>query len=243
MDSRPLLEHEGSDDSSVPGSEAASCTVVPVTQRPQDAEISHRPEQGPTFIQQQLSFQRSPSSAKEQASVLSRTVSVKSNKSGDIPENQGRDSERSNASSLSETSANQCALSKSLSERSAKSVKSMHAVGSHPWGTLRVHSPSPQRVASNDNRNELLRSGDVIIMSNIPAGSLLGVDTKAFEVKKEEDFGGIREMPSGSHFVWGGSSQGSLRNGFWLMSQRRASDECGEIHVLHWDSYCEILVE
>jgi A1 cistron-splicing factor AAR2 len=59
----------------------------------------------------------------------------------------------------------------------------MHAVGSYPLGTLRVHSPSPPRESKHDYGHDLLRSGDVIIMSNIPTGSLLGVDTKAFEIQ------------------------------------------------------------
>lgn len=122
-----------------------------------------------TFMQNQISFQRSESATKEQASVLSRKLSVKSNASSsnvapsainklmetplkeNVPyesyENRGRERSDSNPSLIDVT--NQCTLSKSSSERSAKSaksVRSLHAVGTHPYGSLRVHSPSPTRA-------------------------------------------------------------------------------------------------
>lgn len=89
----------------------------------------------------------------------------------------------------------------------------------------------------------MLLSGDVLIMRAIPVGSLIGFDAKAFAIKKEDQFEGIKEIPAGAHFVWGGSGVASLRNGFWIMSAKRASTDHGEIHIRRWDSYNEIIVE
>jgi A1 cistron-splicing factor AAR2 len=102
-----------------------------------------------TFMQNQISIQRSPSTVKEQTSALSGKLSMKSNDShGSNDANQGhvgianvlssipQDDEQTNrgqtrvdsASSILEV-ANKCNLTKSSSERSStKSVRSLHAV-------------------------------------------------------------------------------------------------------------------
>jgi A1 cistron-splicing factor AAR2 len=207
----------------------------------------------PTFMQNQISIQRSPSTAKDHVSALSRQLSVRSNGSYDAnhhaiagvlsanTEEPSRGRERGDSNSSLIEATNTCSLSKSSSERSTKSVRSLHALGSYPLGSLRVHSPSPTRT-SLDN-HECLKSGDVVIIRDVPAGSLLGYDTRGFVVQKEDNFEGIKDIPPGAHFIWGGSGAASLRNGFWIMSAKRASDEYGEIHVRRWDKYTEVLDE
>jgi len=209
----------------------------------------------PSFIQNQISIRRSPSTAKEHASALSRKLSVKSNGSyetnhagiaalleSNVPEESDRGRERGNSNPSLVEAASNCTLSKSSSERSTKSVRSLHALGSYPLGTLRVHSPSPTRKSRVDT-HDCLKSGDVVVIREVPTGSLLGYDTKAFVIKKDEPFEGIKDLPAGAHFIWGGSGTASLRNGFWIMSAKRASDEYGEIHVRRWDSYTEVIEE
>ena len=221
----------------------------------------------PTFMQNQISIQRSPSAVKEQASVLSRKLSIKSNDSrGSNDQSQGhagitnvlssipqakeqadRGRARSDSTSGIVEATNTCTLSKSNSNRSgksvsSKSVRSIHAVGTVPLGTLQVHSPSPTRAPSGETYG-CLKSGDAVIVRDIPAGSLFGYDTRCLEIKQKEQFEGIKNLPPGAHFIWGGSSKSSLRSGFWLMSSKKASDQYGEIIVKKWDRYSEGLVE
>ena len=171
----------------------------------------------PTFMQNQISIQRSPSTAKDHVSALSRQLSVKSNASYDAnhhaiagvllkAEEPSRGHERGDSNSSLIEATNTCSLSKSSSERSTKSVRSLHALGSYPLGSLRVHSPSPTRT-SLDNY-ECLKSGDVVIIRDVPACSLLGYDTRSFIVQKEDSFEGIKDIPPGAHFIWGGTNRG-----------------------------------
>ncbi|PMD43329.1 hypothetical protein L207DRAFT_423347 [Hyaloscypha variabilis F] len=221
----------------------------------------------PTFMQNQISIQRSPSAVKEQASLLSRKLSIKSNDShgsndanqshagitnvlSSIPQAEEQaDRGRAHGDSTSGIieAANNCTLSKSNSDRSGKSVsgksvRSIHAVGTVPLGTLRVHSPSPTRAPSGETY-DCLKSGDIVIVRDIPAGSLFGYDMRCLKITQKEQFEGIKNLPPGAHFIWGGSSKSSLRSGFWLMSSKKASDQYGEIIVKRWDRYGEVLEE
>ncbi|KAM3080930.1 hypothetical protein ACMFMF_002847 [Clarireedia jacksonii] len=220
--------------------------------------------QDPSFIKNQISIQRSPSTTKSHISALSRKLSTKSNSSGPrstlspsskeeekiSEDDRGR--QRGDSGSSIVEATNNCSLSKSnstssalsvRSEKSAKSVRSVNVVGSYPLGSLRVHSPSPPRKTAGDH-HEILQGGDVVIVRHIPAGSIFGYDTRSFTIQnKDHKFQGVRDIPAGAHFVWGGSSNGSSRTGFWLMSMKRASNEYGEIHVLRWDNYNECLDE
>lgn len=216
----------------------------------------------PTFMQNQISIQRSSSTAHLQASALSRKLSLKSNASSDhavgnlaaphddngqhAPSHERKDSD----SSIVEAT-NNCDLAKSpststtrsaRSTRSTKSVRSVHAVGNFPLGSLRVHSPSPTRASAVDS-HECLRSGDVIVIRDIPAGSLFGYDTRSFTIPENGAFQGVKNMPPGTHFIWGSSASNTSRTGFWIMSAKRASTELGEIHVKRWNSYDECLSE
>jgi A1 cistron-splicing factor AAR2 len=218
----------------------------------------------PTFMQNQISIQRSPSTAHLQASALSRKLSLKSNGSSDHAtnypppagtrqDNDGQERhghERQDSDSSIIDATNACSLSKSpststtrsaRSTRSVKSVHSVHAVGNYPLGSLRVHSPSPSRTPSETH--ECLKSGDVIVIRDIPAGSLFGYDTRSFTVPENDSFQGIKAIPSGAHFIWGSSASNTSRTGFWIMSAKRSSAEYGEIHVKRWNSYDECLSE
>lgn len=219
----------------------------------------------PTFIQNQISIQRSPSAAKSQASALSRNLSIRSNASydaglsqsailgvlstSDDKVNRGRGRGDSNAS-LVEATGN-CKLSKSNSTSTDRSVKSAHssksvrsvaALGSYPLGSLRVHSPSPTRLV-NAKSHEFLKSGDVVIIRDITPGSIFGYDTEHFVVRVEGQFEGLKDIPPGAHFIWGGSAENSSRSGVWIMSATRSIDEFGEIHVRRWDKFSETLQE
>lgn len=218
----------------------------------------------PTFIRNQISIQRSASTAAAHASALSHKLSVRSNGSPEAAtgpsisgvlhdndeERVGRGRGRGNSTSSLIEATTSCSLVKSpsvstngstKSMKSSKSVRSVHAVGSFPLGSLRVHSPSPTRAGSETR--SFLKSGDVIIIRDIPPGSLIGYDTRGFAIKNKGDFEGIKAIPPGAHFLWGGSSAGSLRNGFWIMTSKKATDELGEIYVLRWDKEKEVLDE
>jgi len=212
----------------------------------------------PTFMQNSITIQRSPSSVKEQASALSRKLSVKSNDSSDhgqsnitgvlssIPQgDEGTERGRAqtdSTSSIAEGTTN-VSLTKSpssISSKSNKSVVSLKALGPYPLGSLRVHSPSPTR---SPYKYDCLKPGHVFVIRDIPLGSIFGYDTKSFAVGKGFVFEGVKNIPPGPHFFWGGSSSTSLRNGFWIMSPKIASDQYGEILVRRWDKQSGILQE
>jgi A1 cistron-splicing factor AAR2 len=218
----------------------------------------------PTFMQNQISIQRSPSTTKSQGSALTRQLSVKSNGSYDaalgqsslsnvlsVNVEQSRGRGRGDSNSSIHEAINNCSLTKSLSTstdrsaksvHSAKSVRSVHAVGSYPLGSLRVHSPSPTRTP-NVEMHACLKSGDVFVVRDMSVGTVFGYDTRAITIKAEDHFEGVRDIPTGAHFIWGGSGASSIRNGFWIMSARRASDELGEVYVKRWDREHEALDE
>ncbi|KAK0099866.1 hypothetical protein ONS96_007819 [Cadophora gregata f. sp. sojae] len=244
-------------------------TATPLVGPPTTCSTTDQSEASPsktntTFIQNQISVQRSPSTVKDHASALSRALSVKSNGSHENPqpaisallistpeatqrdvyqETRGREqTERGDSDASIVDSTNKCTLSKSSSERSNKSVRSMQAIGTHSFGTLRVHSPSPTR-APNIKGLEFLKSGDVVVVRDIPVGVVFGYDTISLTIKKQGVFEGVKNLDPGAHFVWAGTRDGSLRTGFWLMSSKLASDEYGEVIVKTWDKYNEVLVD
>ena len=216
----------------------------------------------PTFIRNQITIQRSPSTAAAHVSALTRKLSAKSNGSHEPPRHSilgvlDKGEERigrvqgngDSASCLSEVT-NDCSLSKSpsvstddsdKSVKSSKSVRSVLAVGSYPLGSLRVHSPSPTRP--DLETRTFLRSGDVILVRDVPQGSIIGYDTRGLVTKEKGDFEGIKAIPPGAHFLWGGASKNSLRSGFWIMTTKKSTDELGEIHVKRWDKENETLDE
>ncbi|KAG4027778.1 hypothetical protein MFRU_027g00680 [Monilinia fructicola] len=214
----------------------------------------------PSFIQNQISLQRSPSTAKSHVSALSGQLSIKSsgssprlgfsalaiNYDGDTVSEDDQRRSRSDFNRVNSGDVNKTNLPKSdshssgLSIRSEKSVHSVNVVGSYPLGSLRVHSPSPTRELGAEQHG-VLKDGDVVIIRNIPAGTVFGYDTKAITIKTEGALEGVKQIPPGAHFFWGGAGNGSFRTGFWFMTMKLASDEYGETHVLRWDNYHESL--
>lgn len=204
----------------------------------------------PTFITNSLNLQRNPSTTKEQTEALNRAVSISSNRSIDpsrkstlpsrlVASHQERGRARTDSDSSLLDNTNNSSLTKSPSNASVRSVQ---AVGSFPLGSLRVVSPSPPR-AGDAGSHECLKSGDVFIVRGVPEGAIIGYDTHVLTVSMRDQFEGIKGIPPGVHLVWGGSAVTSLRNGFWFMSPKRASDEYGEIHVRRWDNQNEVLQE
>lgn len=122
--------------------------------------------------------------------------------------------------------------------KSSKSVDSVTALGAHPLGTLRVHSDN---MENENNTPKCLLSGDVVIVTGMPSGSIFGIDNFAFGLGKDANFEGVRELPPGPHLIYDGSLELSTRNGFWIMSKQRATCERGEIFIKRWDSYNETL--
>jgi A1 cistron-splicing factor AAR2 len=221
----------------------------------QGDELSSRPDT--PFNRNLVSVQRNPSIAKsiQVESSLSRQLSVRTNGSGSY------DAELSQSSILGVLSLGhnndiegvtegigECRLTKSSSCHSnksfatIKSVQSMAALGAFPLGSLRVHSDNNLEQLSQVP--ECMDSGDVIIVTGIPPGSFFGFDTVGMNIGKDGHFDGIRDLPAGAHFIFGGSSSvASTRTGFWIMSDQRASGVRGEIHVKRWDKYSETLAE
>lgn len=89
---------------------------------------------------------------------------------------------------------------------------------------------------------EFLNSGDVIIVSGMPDGALFGFDTVSFSIGKDGQFEGLRDVPSGPHFIYGSStSDVTTRNGFWILSEKRATGDKGSIFVRRWSNDSETL--
>ncbi|QSZ36040.1 hypothetical protein DSL72_007164 [Monilinia vaccinii-corymbosi] len=215
-----------------------------------------------SFIQNQIPLQRSPSTAKSHVSALSGQLSIRSNGSsprlgfsalaitydGDgVNEDDQRrsrgDFNRSNTGEISKTNLPKSdSQSSGLSIRSEKSVHSVNVVGNYPLGSLRVHSPPPTRELGAEH-HKVLKDGDVVIIRNLPASTMFGYDTKAITIKAGGALEGVKQIPPGAHFFWGGAGNGSFRSGFWFMTMKLASDEYGETHVLRWDNYHESLEE
>lgn len=150
-----------------------------------------------------------------------------------------------------------CSLNRSLSKatdasissahtnhtiRSTKSTQSVQALGSYPLGSLRIHSGDVQEEPNPSP--SCLQSGDVVIVTGVPEESFFGYDTVSFDIGKDGHFEGIRELPPGPHFIYGGSKSGiSTRNGFWIISRQRQLGEPGNVFVKRWDKYTETIEE
>jgi A1 cistron-splicing factor AAR2 len=242
-------------------SDDAFC-VTPLSANASDIDQSATPTNA-TFMQNHASIQRSSSTTISQASALSRTLSTKSTGSleptptpptitgileDDERTGRGRARGTSTSSLIDATSAVTLNKSPSTSSgksvasvKSTKSVRSVTAVGSYPLGSLRIHSPSPTREAPESHK--FLKSGDALVIRDMPIGALFGYDTRGFSINAEEPFEGLRSIPPGAHLVWGGANHQSLRTGFWIMTSKKTSEELGEILVKRWDKESECLEE
>ncbi|KAH8129107.1 hypothetical protein FP744_10005083 [Trichoderma asperellum] len=78
--------------------------------------------------------------------------------------------------------------------------------------------------------------GDVLLILDLPEVYLVGYDAISFTAKH---FGGIRDIPVGSHFFWvTHPDSGSVRTGFWIVSSG-----IDQVHVLQWDKFTETILE
>lgn len=151
---------------------------------------------------------------------------------------------------------------------SCGSCDSSPAVGTFPPGSLKVHdipdselvmsTATTDRMDTDDGEEEpppleedsrhpgavhrpsLLRhdkgGGDVLILLDLPEVFTVGYDCISFTAKH---FGGLRDIPQGSHFIWVAHPGGlSIRCGAWIISSG-----VNQVHVLQWDKYNEMLVE
>ncbi|OBT42120.1 hypothetical protein VE00_06544 [Pseudogymnoascus sp. WSF 3629] len=108
-----------------------------------------------------------------------------------------------------------------------------------PMKLLQLHAGSSQEEYGS---KQYLQGGDVVMIAGVLPGSFIGYDTVGLNIEKNHHFGGIRELPPGPHFIYGGSmSEISTRNGFWIISNQRVSGEPGEIFVKKWDRNTETL--
>ncbi|KFY27373.1 hypothetical protein V493_03538 [Pseudogymnoascus sp. VKM F-4281 (FW-2241)] len=123
--------------------------------------------------------------------------------------------------------------------RPTRSTESSGELSSSPMNSLQLHAGSSREEYGSP---QYLQDGDVVIIAGVPAGSFIGYDTVGLNVDKNHHFGGIRELPPGPHFIYGGSmSEISTRNGLWIISNKRVSGEPGEIFVKKWDRHTETL--
>ncbi|OBU01234.1 hypothetical protein VE01_00965 [Pseudogymnoascus verrucosus] len=108
-----------------------------------------------------------------------------------------------------------------------------------PMNSLQLHAGNSREEYGS---SQYLQAGDVVIIAGVPPGSFIGYDTVGLNIEKNHHFGGVRELPPGPHFVYGGSmSEISTRNGFWIISNQRQPGEPGEVFVKKWDRNTETL--
>lgn len=152
---------------------------------------------------------------------------------------------RHDSSSTTNDSLNTCDIQRAGSSatiRSARSVRSVRGIGTLAIGSLRVHSPSPTRPTSSDVQ-QYLKNGDIVIVRDIPHGSLIGCDIGAIVVNELAHVEGFKDLPPGAHFFWASSPGTTERVGFWVMTSKKASDECAEIFVRRWDRESHVLAQ
>lgn len=82
-----------------------------------------------------------------------------------------------------------------------------------------------------------------IVISDIPAGVIIGYDTKSLTFAENRKFQGLKEVPEGVHFLWAGSGYNSRRTGFWLITPYAGTVEDGHVIVKKWDVSLEGLVK
>ncbi|KAI0022024.1 hypothetical protein F4780DRAFT_778039 [Xylariomycetidae sp. FL0641] len=134
--------------------------------------------------------------------------------------------------------------------KSAKSVEDVNAIGTFPLGSLRVNEPdlddsplTPLTIPDMDRSDPkfaCLKTGDVFLLDDLPAGFTIGCDTISFNAS--QPFPGFRHIPSGAHLIWVAPSEStSSRSAYWIFTPERDADAPGEAYVKQWDKFNEIL--
>ncbi|KAK8108639.1 Protein AAR2-like [Apiospora sp. TS-2023a] len=147
--------------------------------------------------------------------------------------------------------------------QSLKSVDSVPVTGAFPLGTLHLNDPkddedmvpdrdmttpltvpdrSPEPPQPSAPVLELLRSGDVLILDDLPTGFTVGCDTISFAAT--EHFLGFRDIPTGAHLVWIAPSETtSSRSAYWIFTPEKDPQSPGRVYVKQWDKFNEVLNE
>ncbi|KAK7938037.1 AAR2 protein [Apiospora aurea] len=148
------------------------------------------------------------------------------------------------------------------SPASVKSVDSVPVTGAFPLGTLHLNDPQDEEKDLGPDRDmttpltvpdrspvppqasapvlELLRSGDVLILDDLPTGFAVGCDTISFAAT--EHFLGFRDIPAGAHLVWIAPSETtSSRSAYWIFTPEKDPQSPGRVYVKQWDKFNEVL--
>ncbi|KAL2020378.1 hypothetical protein VTK56DRAFT_8507 [Thermocarpiscus australiensis] len=158
--------------------------------------------------------------------------------------------------SLSES--NDTAVSPSLSKSdsrdsgrvSVKSHVSLRAIGTIPYGQLRVHQDeaSDSEVTEKETATSgleeaephpppaCLEKGDVFRILDLPSDFVVGLD--AIAMTTNQSLPGFREIPPGAHFLWVQQPGGVSRCGYWFVTGAQ-----GIVRLKQWDGYNEVLGE
>ena len=127
----------------------------------------------------------------------------------------------------------------------ASPPRSLQHIGLYPIGTLRPHSPSNEYDKVAQPSHQCLKNGDVFILRSVKSGSVLGYNVTNISVPSGGGFDGIKCIPPGLHFFWGGLQPETKdadqffklrRNGFWVVVERLGVDDYGHAHVYNWGS-------
>ncbi|KAF3770278.1 hypothetical protein M406DRAFT_87097 [Cryphonectria parasitica EP155] len=135
----------------------------------------------------------------------------------------------------------------STDEISLRSHVSIPVVGTFPLGSLRVHrAMDPPPRSSPSQRPEakvplppFLPNGDVFLILDLPPNSTVGCDSKAIGIGASGGFQGIRDIPTGTHFLWVSAPEAMSRCGYWFV----AAGDRARVRVKQWDKFNEVLVD
>ncbi|KAK1769059.1 AAR2 protein-domain-containing protein [Phialemonium atrogriseum] len=154
-----------------------------------------------------------------------------------------------NSSSLAKSNS-----TASAGRRSIASHISVGAIGTIPFGALRVHRPSesPQSTPADlaitgplaeefeeppPPPTKCLEKGDIFLILDLPLGFTVGIDTQTVSARSTQ-IPGFRDIPPGPHFLWVLASGAIFRSGYWFVT-----GELGEVRVKQWDKYNEVIGE
>lgn len=88
-------------------------------------------------------------------------------------------------------------------------------------------------LAQSDNSS--LDHRDVFLLLSLPKDFIVGHDDMA--ITTNESLLGLRDIPTGTHFLWVQQPGATSRNGYWYVTR----EQNGRVHVKQWDQYNEVL--
>ncbi|KAK5653154.1 hypothetical protein OQA88_9253 [Cercophora sp. LCS_1] len=132
---------------------------------------------------------------------------------------------------------------------SVKSHDSVRAIGTIPFGGLRLHGRSDSEVTEKDMVNSITEErfdahlapkcplrGDVFRLLDFPDEFIVGHDSIAMTTS--ESIQGFRDIPAGTHFLWVQKPDSISRCGYWYITELP-----GVVRVKQWDKFNEVLGE